>query len=91
MRLVMLAALVASPLAAAPVEQGEPNVPSFRPAFAGQTRAEAVRTRTPLKVTEIATGLNYPWGLAFLPAPSPRAGMRRSTGRRRRTAVAGAP
>ena len=61
------AVLIAAPVLAAPVAQGEPNVPSFRPAFAGQTRAEAVRTATPLKVTEIATGLNFPWSLAFLP------------------------
>ena len=67
MRLFVLVAAIAAPLAAAPVEQGAPNVPSFRPAFAGQTRAPAVRTQTPLKVTEVATGLNYPWGLAFLP------------------------
>ena len=67
MRFALLAALIATPLAAAPVEQDAPNVPSFKPAFAGQTRAEAVRTRTPLKVTEVATGLDTPWGLAFLP------------------------
>jgi glucose/arabinose dehydrogenase len=51
----------------APVEAGEPNVPEFRPAFAGQNRAPAVQTRTPLQVTEIATGLDAPWSLAFLP------------------------
>jgi len=69
MRLSILAGLLlaAAPLAAAPVAQGQPNVPEFKPAFAGQTRAEAVASRTALQVTEVATGLNQPWGLAFLP------------------------
>ncbi|MBW3558969.1 MAG: PQQ-dependent sugar dehydrogenase [Proteobacteria bacterium] len=51
----------------APVETGKPNVPEFRPAFAGQTRAPAVQTRTPIQVTEIAGGLDAPWALAFMP------------------------
>jgi len=51
----------------APVETGPPNVPGFEPAFAGQTRAPAVKTQTPLAVTEIAAGFNKPWALAFLP------------------------
>jgi glucose/arabinose dehydrogenase len=46
---------------------GPPNVPEFRPAFPGQTRAPAVRTRTPLAVTEIASGFDKPWAIAFLP------------------------
>lgn len=52
---------------AAPVTQDPPNVPDFKPAFAGQTRAEAVVSKTKLQVTEIATGLNKPWGVALLP------------------------
>ncbi|KPF80529.1 glucose dehydrogenase [alpha proteobacterium AAP81b] len=69
MRLTLGLALLATATAcgAAPVPQGPPNVPEFKPAFVGQTRAEAVTSRTPLTVTEIATGLNKPWGLAFLP------------------------
>lgn len=59
--------LAAAPVFAAPVPQGPPNVPAFKPAFAGQTRAEAVTSKTQLTVTEVATGLNKPWGLAFLP------------------------
>ena len=51
----------------APVEQGAPNVPANRPAFSGQTRAPAVKTRTPLSVTPLVTGLDRPWALAFLP------------------------
>jgi glucose/arabinose dehydrogenase len=53
--------------AAAPVETAPPNVPEFKPAFPGQTRAPAVRTRTQLKLTEIASGFNKPWAIAFLP------------------------
>jgi glucose/arabinose dehydrogenase len=53
--------------AGAPVETAPPNVPEFKPAFAGQTRAPAVKTATPLKTTEIASGFNRPWAIAFLP------------------------
>ena len=69
MRLLPAAALLALafPVLAAPVPQGAPNVPAFKPAFAGQTRAPAVTTRQPLKVTTIATGLNKPWAVALLP------------------------
>ncbi|MFZ4689742.1 MAG: PQQ-dependent sugar dehydrogenase [Polymorphobacter sp.] len=63
----ILACLLATPACAAPVPQGAPNVPEFKPAFAGQTRAEAVTTTAKLTVTEIATGLSKPWGLALLP------------------------
>ena len=59
--------LVASCGIAAPVETDPPNVPEFKPAFPGQTRAEAVTTKTPLEVTEIASGFNRPWAIAFLP------------------------
>lgn len=51
---------------AAPVEQGAPNVPEFAPAFAGQTRAEAL---APTAVTRavLAQGLEHPWGIAAMP------------------------
>ncbi|NTX11702.1 PQQ-dependent sugar dehydrogenase [Myxococcus sp. CA056] len=45
----------------------EPGVSSFDPAFPGQTRAPAVQTQTPYQVTEVASGFNYPWAVAFLP------------------------
>jgi glucose/arabinose dehydrogenase len=50
-----------------PLESAPPNVPEFSPAFAGQTRAPGRQTRTPFKVTEIASGFKRPWALAFLP------------------------
>jgi len=63
----LLALLLTVPVAAAPVATDPPNVPAFRPAFAGQHRAEEVHTRTPLTVAEVATGLRFPWAIAFLP------------------------
>jgi glucose/arabinose dehydrogenase len=66
LRTAILAALLAAPAFAAPVQQAAPNVPEKRPAFASQTRAEAVTAKTTLAVTEIATGLNKPWGVAML-------------------------
>lgn len=50
-----------------PVETAPPNVPEFKPAFAGQTRAPAVQTKTGIRVTEIAENFDKPWALAFLP------------------------
>ena len=71
MKILCSAALAALSLAvaasAAPVVQGQPNVPEFKPAFADQTRAEAVTTSTRIAVTDVATGLSFPWSLAFLP------------------------
>src|SRR5688572_17950753 len=55
------------PKASGPVETAPPNVPEFKPAFAGQTRAPAIRTRTKIQVTEIAGDLDHPWAIAFLP------------------------
>lgn len=51
----------------APVETAPRNAPYLEPAFPGQTRAPGVRTRTPFQVVTIASGLEYPWALAFLP------------------------
>ena len=60
-------ALFLSPALGAPVQTDPPNVPEFKPAFPGQTRAEEVRTQTPLEVTEIASGFDKPWAIACLP------------------------
>ena len=38
-----------------------------RPAFASQTRAIAVLTKTPIEERIVAGNLNQPWGMAFLP------------------------
>ena len=51
----------------APVETAPPNVPEFKPAFPGQTRAPAIRTKTAIRVTEVAEGFDELWALAFLP------------------------
>lgn len=50
-----------------PVEVGPPNVPEFKPAFEGQTRAVAVHTQTKFRVTEVAGPFNQPWAVEFLP------------------------
>src|SRR5690606_29055656 len=57
----------ASRAAAAPAETEPPNAPNQRPAFAGQTRAPAVRSQHAVQVADYATGLEKPWGMAFLP------------------------
>jgi aldose sugar dehydrogenase len=50
-----------------PVETAPPNVPEFKPAFPGQTRAPGMHSQTAIKVTELASDLDEPWALAFLP------------------------
>jgi glucose/arabinose dehydrogenase len=51
----------------APVETAPPNVPEFKPAFDGQTRAPAIHSQIKFKVDDVATELAEPWALAFLP------------------------
>lgn len=51
---------------AAPVETKAPNS-NYKPAFAGQTRAPGVHTKTALSVTVINAALNQPWGICNLP------------------------
>jgi hypothetical protein len=52
-----------------PVETAPPNVPEFKPAFTGQTRATAVHTQTQFRVTEVAGPFELPWALtSSLPA-----------------------
>jgi glucose/arabinose dehydrogenase len=57
----------AEPVIGSPLETRDPVGKDQKPAFAGQTRAPAIRTRTPVKTTVVARGLNHPWALAFLP------------------------
>lgn len=57
----------AEPVIGQPLETREPVGKGQKPAFAGQTRAPAIRTKTPVEATVVAHGLNHPWALAFLP------------------------
>ncbi|WP_343699497.1 PQQ-dependent sugar dehydrogenase [Caulobacter sp.] len=52
---------------AAPVETRVANADSQKPAFAGQTRAPGLNSNTVGQYTTSASGLDHPWGLAFLP------------------------
>ncbi|MBA3548512.1 MAG: PQQ-dependent sugar dehydrogenase [Nannocystis sp.] len=49
------------------VETRPPNAPEQNPAFPGQTRAPVMTTDTEFDVRTIASGLEHPWSLAFLP------------------------
>lgn len=55
-----------APAALAQVETKPPEVPSEKPAFPGQTRAPAVKSNTAYQITTLASGLNHPWGMAFI-------------------------
>ena len=57
----------AEPVPGRPLETRDPVGKDQKPAFAGQTRAPAIVTRTQVKATVIAHGLDHPWALAFLP------------------------
>lgn len=49
-----------------PVESQKPNT-KYNPAFSGQTRIGGVKTSSPFQVKAIATALDAPWGITFLP------------------------
>jgi aldose sugar dehydrogenase len=51
----------------APVDTRPANGTSQRPAFAGQTDAPAQRTNVAFDVLTVASGLEHPWGMDFLP------------------------
>lgn len=51
---------------AAPVES-RPPITSYKPAFAGQTRAPEQKLGVAFQTTVVTQGLQYPWSLAFLP------------------------
>jgi glucose/arabinose dehydrogenase len=48
------------------VEKNEPNT-KFKPAFEGQTRIAAVKTKSAYYDTVLASKLDRPWGIAVLP------------------------
>jgi aldose sugar dehydrogenase len=50
----------------APVETNKPNA-DYKPAFAGQTRVNGVKTSSKYEVKVITENLKFPWGLTFLP------------------------
>jgi glucose/arabinose dehydrogenase len=52
-----------APAVAQPVDYGQANVPDFRPAFAGQTRAPAVQRTHAFVVQPIASDLDKSWAL----------------------------
>jgi len=55
------------PVIGKPLETRDPVGKGQKPAFTGQTRAPAIRTKTAIDATVVAHGLNHPWALAFLP------------------------
>ncbi len=48
------------------VETQKPSA-DYKPAFAGQTRINAVKTTTPLNINVINSKLENPWGIAVMP------------------------
>jgi len=56
-----------SPNNCSPLETRQANAPEQRPAFAGQTRACAIKSETAFKVEVLAKGLEKPWAVEPLP------------------------
>ena len=63
----VFAATTALAQSGAPVDQGPKNRPDIEPAFENQTRAPAAPSGVALDVSELAGGLEHPWGIAVLP------------------------
>jgi glucose/arabinose dehydrogenase len=57
------------------VDPRPPNATGQTPAFPGQTRAPERKSNVAFDVVTVAEGLQFPWGMAFLPGgpPSPAA------------------
>jgi glucose/arabinose dehydrogenase len=51
---------------AAPADANKPNA-DYKPAFAGQSRIDSVKTVTPYKVEKIADSLGRPWAIIAMP------------------------
>lgn len=58
--------LAAAPAATAQVET-RPPITSYKPAFAGQTRAPEQKLGVAFDIQVVTPGLQFPWSLAFLP------------------------
>jgi glucose/arabinose dehydrogenase len=56
-----------APVTCKPLETREPNVPTQRPAFVGQTRACAIASNVAFDVVVLAKGLEHPWAVEPLP------------------------
>ncbi|WP_102225081.1 PQQ-dependent sugar dehydrogenase [Acidimangrovimonas sediminis] len=56
-----------SPAVAEDWSYGQRNVPDFKPAFAGQTRAPKLDSGVRVARRVVARGLTHPWGIAVLP------------------------
>lgn len=66
--LVALLAMAATPaLAGDPVETGARNALNLSPATEGQTRAPGQKAGVAFDVAVVASGLEKPWGMTFLP------------------------
>jgi aldose sugar dehydrogenase len=50
-----------------PLEQGRANAPEQRPAFEGQTRAPYRTANVSYEPRPVASGLEHPWAISFLP------------------------
>ena len=48
-------------------ETADKNSPDYKPAFAGQTRTQGVKTKTAYKVDIINEDLEKPWGIVNFP------------------------
>ncbi|MBU8883670.1 PQQ-dependent sugar dehydrogenase [Kaistella sp. DKR-2] len=48
-------------------ETANKNAPEYQPTFAGQTRIEGLKTKTPYQVEVINSDLKNPWGIISLP------------------------
>jgi len=60
-------AVLASAAGATAAENADANFVPPKPAFPGQTKAPAVKTPSKFNMETVATGLNHPWAVAFLP------------------------
>jgi glucose/arabinose dehydrogenase len=54
--------------AGSPVESRPPNAPEQKPAFPGQTRAPGLNSGVMGQYATLASGLDHPWGMTFLPS-----------------------